>query len=344
VEAIIVAGGLGTRMLPLTVHRPKHLLPVGGVPFVVHQLAKLSAAGIERVVLATSYYADQFQPMLGDGSAWGLELVYVREAEPLGTGGAIRNAARHLLSVAADPVVILNGDILSGHSISDQLISHRSHDAEVTLHLVEVDDATAYGCVPTDTGGAVTAFVEKSEMPASRQINAGCYIFARGVIEEMPAGRVLSVEREAFPSMLAEGRRVRGYAEAAYWRDVGTPSALCQASADLVLVRVSSSAYAAEPADRWISETAEVDQSAVITGGSSIGAGAVIGAATLVEGSVVDSGARIGEGTQAVDSVVGEGASVGPGVVLHNGAVADGDRVTNAKESLQAHRHRGTSA
>jgi len=313
------------------------------VPFVLHQLAKLSAAGIERVVLATSYYADQFRPVLGDGSAWGLELVYVREAEPLGTGGAIRNAARHLFSGAADPVVILNGDILSGHSLSDQLISHRSHDAEVTLHLVEVDDARAYGCVPTDPGGAVTAFVEKSQTPVSRQINAGCYVFARGVIEEMPADRVLSIERETFPSMLAEGRRVRGYVEAAYWRDVGTPRALCQASADLVLGRVSSPAYAFEPADRWISGRADVDPSAVITGGSSIGVGAVVGAATLVEGSMVDSGARLGERSQVIDSVVGKGASVGPGVVMHNGAVTDGDRVTDARGTPREHRRRDIS-
>ncbi len=318
-----MAGGPGTRMLPLTTHRPKHLLPVGGVPFVVHQLAKLSAAGVKRVVLATSYYADQFEPVLGDGSRWHLELIYVRESERLGTGGAIRNAARHLTSGVTDPVVVLNGDILSGHNLSDQLALHRDREADVTLHLVEVDDARPFGCVQTDMNAAVTAFVEKSPVPACRQVNAGCYIFARGVIEQMPAGRVLSVERETFPSLISEGRCVSGYLETAYWRDIGTPVALCAASSDLVLGRVTSPAYGFDPAGKWVSDLAIVDESAVISGGSTIGPCSVIGAAAKVEGSVVDEQARLGDRSAVIDSVVGAGAVIGPDVVLRGGAVAD---------------------
>ncbi|MEJ7706676.1 MAG: nucleotidyltransferase family protein [Nocardioidaceae bacterium] len=176
-EAVIIAGGLGVRLLPLTEHCPKHLLPVAGIPFVVHQLTKLAEADIGRVVLATSYLADQFEPVLGDGSRWGIELVYVREQTPLGTGGAISNAAIHLRSKTAEPVVIFNGDILSGHDLSAQIAQHRDREAEVTLHLVEVEDARAFGCVPTDDAGNVLGFVEKSPNPVSRQINAGCYVF-----------------------------------------------------------------------------------------------------------------------------------------------------------------------
>ncbi|MEJ7743341.1 MAG: nucleotidyltransferase family protein [Nocardioidaceae bacterium] len=227
-----------------------------GIPFVVHLVAKLSAAGVKRVLLATSYHADQFEPVLGNGNTWDVELIYVREAEPLGTGGAIRNAAALLTSGSGEPVVVLNGDILSGHSLSDQLTHHRDQDAEVTLHLVEVDDARAFGSVPTSFDGSVTGFVEKSSDPVSRHINAGCYIFDRSIIDDIPAGEVVSVERETFPGLLAKGRRVMGHVEAAYWRDVGTPSALREASVDLVLGKVKSPAYPFAPGECWVSDAA----------------------------------------------------------------------------------------
>ena len=140
-EAVIIAGGFGTRLRPLTDRRPKHLLPVGGVPFLAHQLAKLSAAGVEHVVLATSYRAEEFRPVFGDGSAYGLSVTYVREDEPLGTGGAIRNAASALHSRPDEPVVVLNGDQLSGHDIPTQVAAFFAAYADVSLHLVEVFDA-----------------------------------------------------------------------------------------------------------------------------------------------------------------------------------------------------------
>lgn len=325
VEAIIVAGGLGTRMLPLTLHRPKHLLPVAGVPFVVHLLAKLSAAGVRRVLLATSYHADQFEPVLGNGNAWDLELVYVREAEPLGTGGAIKNAAAHLRSDAGEPVAVLNGDILSGHSLSNQLAFHRRRGADATLHLVKVDDARAFGCVPTSADGTVTGFVEKSAHPVSPQINAGCYIFGRTVIDDIPTGRAVSVERETFPDLLARGRQLVGYVEAAYWRDVGTPTALREASVDLVLGKAESPAYPFEPQDSWVSDGACVDQSAVITGGSAVGPGAVVGAGAMVTGSVVSGEARLGARCQVSGSVIGAGAVIGAGVAVRGAVVGDGE-------------------
>src|SRR5919206_4394940 len=151
-EAVIVAGGFGTRMLPLTERRPKHLLEVGGVPFLEHQLSKLAAAGVEHVVLATSYHADMFAPTLGDGSRHGLRLSYVQEEEPLGTGGAIRNVADALDPEPDHAVVVLNGDVLSGHDLRAQLADfdtdRSGRRVDVSLHLVEVDDARAFGCVP----------------------------------------------------------------------------------------------------------------------------------------------------------------------------------------------------
>lgn len=338
VEAVIVAGGLGTRLLPLTARRPKHLLPVAGVPFVEHQIAKLAQAGVRRVVLATSYHAEAFAPVLGDGSRWGLKLVYVTEEKLLGTAGAIRYAASALDPDDPDPVVILNGDILSGHDLRAQLRRHRESRADVTLHLVEVDDARAYGCVPTTADGRVTAFLEKSPDPVSRQINAGCYLFDKAVISSIPADRVVSVERETFPALLDEGRRLIGFVEQSYWRDVGTPAALCRASSDLVRGIARSPAYRAEPAEAWAHPDAEVAASAVLVGGSAVEAGAVIGEDARVEASVVGADASIGARSRLVGSVLGPGARVGTGAVLTGTAVGDGAEVGDRCELVDGAR------
>ena len=329
-EAVIVAGGLGTRLLPLTADRPKHLLPVAGVPFVEHQIAKLGEAGVRRVVLATSYHAEAFAPVLGDGSRWGLELVFVTEEHLLGTAGAIRYAAQALDPADSDPVVVMNGDILSGHDLAAQLRHHRDVSAEVTLHLVEVDDARAYGCVPTAPDGAVTAFLEKSPDPISRQINAGCYLFDKAVIDAIPPGRVVSVERETFPALLAAGRRVSGYVDRSYWRDVGTPAALCQASCDLVRGIARSPAYRLQPAEAWVHPDADVAESAVVVGGTAVEAAAVVGPESVLDGCVVGAGAAVGPRSRLAGTVLGPGARIGESVVLRGTAVGDsadiGDR------------------
>ena len=333
-DAVIVAGGLGSRLLPLTTRTPKHLLPVAGTPFVVHQIAKLAAAGVDRVVLATGFRADQFEPVLGDGSAWGVELVYVTEDRPLGTGGAIRNACRHLGGGSDDPVIVLNGDILSGHDLAAQRDRHTAADADVTLHLVEVRDASAYGCVPTDRDGRVTAFIEKSPDPVTRQINAGCYVFSRRVVEEIPSGRAVSVERETFPRLLADGRLVVGHLDRSYWIDVGTPAALVRASADLVLGVAGSPAAPASPGQSWVHASATVAADAVVVGGSSIGADAQVGSGAVVDGSVVCADAVLAEGVRAIDSVIGPGAVVEQDVVLHDAVVGDAAQIGRDCELL----------
>jgi mannose-1-phosphate guanylyltransferase len=344
VEAVIVAGGLGTRLLPLTESQPKHLLAVAGVPFVAHQLAKLATAGIRRVVLATSYHADRFEPVLGDGRNWGVEIVYVTEVEPLGTGGAIRHVLPQLRSAAADPVVVLNGDILSGHDLLRQRARHVSTGADVTLHLVEVPDARAFGCVPTDDDGFVTAFVEKSERPVSRQINAGCYIFRRQVIDRIPAGEVVSVERQTFPELLESKYRIVGYQEQAYWIDVGTPQALCRASADLVLGRATSPAYRWPAANFWAGAGARIASDAVVSEGSAISDGAVVDEGAQVRGSVVFDAAVIGAGAVVTGSAIGTGARVGSRAVLEECAVGDGTVVSDDARPAPGTRLSGTSS
>ncbi|MEY4280231.1 MAG: hypothetical protein RL313_494, partial [Actinomycetota bacterium] len=208
---ILLVGGFGTRLKPLTNEIPKPMLPVAGVPITEHQLLAAKKSGITTVVLATSYLSDVFTPYFGDGSKWGMKLLYAVEAEPLGTGGAIRNAAE--LLQGDEDVVIFNGDILSNHRIDKQIEFHHSHNADVTLHLRTVEDARAFGCVPTDSSGRVSAFLEKMDNPVTNSINAGCYVFKRSIINEIPLGEVVSIERQTFPKLVADARAVFGYLE-----------------------------------------------------------------------------------------------------------------------------------
>lgn len=337
VEAVIVAGGFGSRMMPLTARRPKHLLEVAGVPFTEHQLSRLAAAGVRRVVLATSYHADMFEPVLGDGSRFGLELVYVTEDEPLGTGGAIRNVAGALTDDPDAAIVILNGDILSSHDLSAQLLGFRTprdgRPVEVSLHLVTVEDARAFGSVPTDEAGRVTAFLEKSENPVTDQINAGCYVFRRSVIDRIPAGQVVSVEYDTFPGLLERDAVVVGHVDAAYWRDVGHPHSVVAASRDLVLGIGSSPAFdRPDGATAWVSTDADVAADATVDAGSAVSAGARIGAGALVSGSVVHPGAHVGPGARVIDSVIACGARVGTGAVVTSCAVGDDAEVADGAQ------------
>jgi mannose-1-phosphate guanylyltransferase len=323
VEAVLLVGGFGTRLRPLTLGCPKPMLPVAGVPFVLHQLARARAAGVTRVVLATSYRPEVFAA-LGDGSDLGIELVHVHETEPLGTGGAIRHAADALLSGPDDPVVVLNGDVLSGHDLAGQLAAHAAAGAAVTLHLVEVEDARAFGSVPTDAHGRVTGFVEKSDHPPTRQINAGCYVFRRSAVDAIPSGRPVSVERETFPGLLAAGAVVLGYLDSAYWLDLGTPEAYVRGSVDLVTGVISSSALPAPTGERLLLPGAAIAPDARVTGGTVVGRDASVGAGALVERSVLQDGAVVSAGAVVRSSVVGAGASVGERTVLDGVVVGHG--------------------
>ncbi|MFB7286340.1 sugar phosphate nucleotidyltransferase [Actinacidiphila glaucinigra] len=325
-EAILLVGGKGTRLHPLCTFTPKPLLLVAGVPLLTHQLARAAAAGVTRIVFATSYLAELFEREYGDGAGLGLELVYVTETEPLGTGGAIRNAARHLTCGPDEPVLVFNGDILSGLDIRGLRDGHRASGADVTLHLTRVTDPRAYGLVPTDEQGRVTTFLEKPERPeeiVTDQINAGCYVFTRSVIDSIPGDRVVSVERETFPGLLAAGAMLRGVVDATYWLDLGTPAAFVTGSADLVRGYVSSPALPGPTGEALVLPGARVDPMAVLTGGTAVCEGAVVEAGAVVEGSVVLPGASIGRGALVQRSVVGRGAVVGERTSVVGAVVGD---------------------
>jgi mannose-1-phosphate guanylyltransferase len=314
--AILLVGGFGTRLMPLTKNTPKPMLTVAGVPVTEHQIAMAKAAGISEIVLATSYLSDVFIPYFGDGSKWGIKIKYAVEKEPLGTGGAIRNAAQLLDS--NESVVILNGDVLSSHNLGEQIRQHEADDADVTLHLTEVQDARAFGCVPTDSNGRVTAFLEKMENPVTNQINAGCYVFNPRVVSTIPLNTVVSVERETFPELVASGAKVFGYVENAYWLDIGTPRALLKASIDIVQ---RNGEFLAMPGS-------SIDPTAVISGGSCIGANSTVGAGAVIQGSIVEADCVIGQDSRIMDSFVAAGARVENGSTIASSFVMNGEILT----------------
>ena len=299
---ILLVGGFGTRLKPLTNESPKPMLPVAGLPVTEHQILAAKRAGIHTLVLATSYLAEVFTPYFGDGSQWDMKILYAVEKEPLGTGGAIRNAAQ--LLGRDEEIVIFNGDVLSRHSIADQLAFHQQHKADVTLHLIKVDDARAFGCVPIDSEGRVTAFLEKMENPVTNLINAGCYIFSPEVIDRIPLDTVVSVERETFPELVAEQRPIFGYHEQAYWLDVGTPAALFKGSRDLVV------------GDFHTMADCVISPDATITGGTSIGARCQIGAGATIDDCIIGDDVTVGAGASLTRSFLAHGAAVAPGAVF----------------------------
>jgi mannose-1-phosphate guanylyltransferase len=222
--------------------------------------------------------------------------------------------------------------VLSGHDLSAQLALHEQRGAEVTLHLTEVEDARAFGCVPTDDSGRVTAFLEKMPEPITNHINAGCYIFRRRVVDSIPAGRPVSVERDTFPLLLDRGALILGYLEAAYWLDVGTPAAYVRGSADLVLGLADSPALPGPAGPFLALPGADINADAYLAGGTAVGADARVGGGVVLDGSVVMDDAEIGDGAVVRRSVVGRAARVGAGCVLDEAFVGDGASVGPGNE------------
>ncbi|MCV7288802.1 NDP-sugar synthase [Mycolicibacterium wolinskyi] len=335
VDAVVLVGGQGTRLRPLTLSAPKPMLPTAGLPFLTHLLSRIAAAGIKHVVMGTSYKAEVFEDAFGDGSELGLEIEYVTETEPLGTGGAIANVADKL---RYDTAMVFNGDVLSGADLGALLEAHDEHRADVTLHLVRVGDPRAFGCVPTDPDGLVTAFLEKTQDPPTDQINAGCYVFKRAVIEKLPRGRALSVEREVFPGLLADGLRVCGYVDMSYWRDMGTPEDFVRGSADLVRGIATSPALNGHRGESLVHEGAAVAPGALLIGGTVIGRGAEIGAGARLDGAVIFDGVRVEAGAVIERSIIGFGARIGPRALIRDGVIGDGADIGARCELLRGAR------
>ena len=316
-KAILLVGGFGTRLKPLTNNVPKPMLPLAGLPVTEHQIIAAQNAGITELVLATAYLSEVFTPYFGDGSQWGMKLSYAIEKEPMGTGGAIRNAFDSFTSVGEnEKIVIFNGDVISSHNLAKQLEFHDEKGAGVTLHLVEVTDARKFGCVPIGDDGRVLDFLEKMDNPISNVINAGCYVFSASVIKSIPQNQVISVERETFPGLLRDGVKIYGFLDNSYWLDVGTPEALIKGSRDIVTGEANSSALDGVPTSVRTSQAialgdCEIGEGVQLIDGTSLGRGVRVAAGARVSGSIICDGVSIGAGTTIDQSFIAAGTEIG---------------------------------
>jgi mannose-1-phosphate guanylyltransferase len=343
VQALILAGGEGTRLRPLTSTVPKPVVPLVDRPFIAFMLDWLRSHGVDDVVLSCGHLAEGVRRVLGDGAAFGMRLRYVEEPEPLGTGGALKHAE----GLLDERFLMLNGDVLTDIDVSAQLRRHEATGARATLALYPVEDPSAYGLVRLDGSGAVTEFVEK---PAPDQIDthnvsAGVYVLERSVLELLAPGQPASIEREVFPELVGDG--LYGHVSSGYWMDIGTPERYLQATFDIlegnvateVAVRMGSSFVCVEDG---VESAGRVIPPALLESGCRIAAHARVGAEVVLE-----SGVSVGEGTTIErsvvlrDAVVGAGCTlrgciVGPGVSIGDHCVVEGMSVLGEGVSLGA--------
>jgi mannose-1-phosphate guanylyltransferase len=324
-KAVVLVGGEGTRLRPLTETVPKPLLPLVDRPILDHVLDHLVAHGVREVIMSSPYLEDTFHPFI-EARGGDPAITWVTEREPLGTGGAVVSSLDHL---GDESFFALNGDILTDLDLTAMLERHRERGAVATIALHHVEDARPFGLVVTDPTGRVTEFREKPPDPISADINAGTYVLEPSALRAWPAGRYLWIEGEVFPALIRDGAPVHGFDAGAYWLDLGTPEQYLRAHIDLLEGRVRGISYEAP----WMGPGASVDpaarigRSVVIGEGARVGAGAEVDEAVLLAGAEVDEEARVvrsivgtrgtvGRGATLVDSVLGEGARVPPGTRL----------------------------
>ena len=325
-RAVVLVGGFGTRLRPLTLTTPKPMLPVGHRPIVENLVRMLATAGIDEVVLGLGFKPEPFIDAFPDGTCAGVRLHYAVEPEPLDTAGAIRFAAED--AGIDDTFVVVNGDVLTDLDVSSLIAFHRSKGAEATIHLTPVDDPSAYGVVAVDAEGRVERFVEKPApgTAPSNLINAGTYVLEPSVLRRIESGRKVSIEREIFPLMVTDGG-LYAMATDDYWIDTGRPEPYLRANLDMIDgVRRKLSAAGVE-IGAVVHPTALVEHSLV-------SAGATIAPGASVHDSVILSGAIIHEGALVRDSIVmgtvGARAHITDTVVGVSGVIADGATLVHA--------------
>ncbi len=329
---MILAGGQGTRLRPLTLARAKPVVPLLNEPFLAYQLALLGQHRVSDVILTCSYRVEDIRMALGT-ERYGTALRYVVEQEPLGTGGAVRNAA----DLVRGRLWVLNGDILTDADLTAMARFHETRQARLTILLTRVADPRAYGLVETDADGRIRRFREKpapDEPLTTDTVNAGVYLLDAELLFRIPSERVVSIEREVFPGLIADGVACFGWCPTAYWRDIGSPDAYRLAQMDLLDGRVRTSLV---PAGRprgpaWVADDAAVAAQAHIEGP------AVVGSAVRVEGqarvgprAVIGAGSHIGAGARVEEAVVWERVRIGAGAVLRQCVVGNDAHIgTNA--------------
>ena len=340
-RAVVLVGGEGTRLRPLTVSMPKPMLPVAEVLMIERVVAHLGLHGIDEVVLSMGYRPDAFLNAFPEGTCSGIRLTYAVEPERLGTAGGVAFAARE--AGVEETFVVVNGDVLSDLDLSELISFHRRREGEATIALTPVEDPSAFGVVPTDEDGRVSAFIEKPrrEEAPTNFVNAGFYVLEPGVLDRIPAGTPMSIEHEVFPPLVAD-RALFALGSCAYWTDTGTPSLYLEANLDyarglrgdppapgartrapgvwtlgagVIDGEVMASSLVGDAA--YVASGATVEES-IVGGGARVEHGAVVRRSVLLPGAVVHAGARV------ECSIIGEGAVVGDDAVLSDLTVVEG--------------------
>ena len=328
-RAIVLVGGAGTRLRPLTYSLPKPLLPIANVAFLSRQLAWLAAHGIDEVVLSLGYLPDAFVAHLPGDRFEDMKVRYAIEDEPLGTAGGVRYAAD--TAGVDERFVVCNGDVLTNLDLTELIAIHAARHADATIHLTRVDNPSAFGVVPTGSDGEVRAFIEKP--PAGRAptnwVNAGTYVLEPSVLDRIPARLNTSIERETFPRLLEQSGRLFGYQSDDYWIDIGTPEKYLEAHADILAGRLGPEACAAAGATPvrpgvWSGPDVAVAGTAVVEAPALLGGGSVVGDEARVDASVLGAGCEIGAGAAVVRSVLLDGAALAPGAAVHGSVVGPG--------------------
>ncbi|MGH9768102.1 MAG: sugar phosphate nucleotidyltransferase [Blastocatellia bacterium] len=339
-QALILAGGEGARLRPLTIHTPKPIVPLANRPFLFYQIALLKRAEIKDIILSLSYQPNKIESIFGDGEDLGLRIRYVVEATPMGTAGAYKYSQERLNQT----IVVINGDILTDLDITEILAYHREKKAVATIALAPVENPSAYGLVEADSSGRVRRFVEKPkpEEITCNTINAGIYVLEPSVLNYIPAGEKFSFEYQLFPALLAAKEQFYAYTWPGYWIDIGAPQRYLQANQDLINGRLKSfdvtrSALMLNEAD---AETIRIDARSVIDPtcalkpgveiiNSVLGPNCIIEERARIENSVLLAGARVGKAAEISDSIAGKSCLIGRNAKVTNATLGDKTSLTD---------------
>ncbi|TDT52027.1 sugar phosphate nucleotidyltransferase [Fonticella tunisiensis] len=320
-KALFLAGGMGTRLRPLTNKLPKPMVPIMGKPLLERNMVNLKDCGISEMVLSTCYKPQYIERYFGDGDRHGLKIHYVCEDIPLGTGGAIKNTE----SFYDDTFLIFNSDILSNINFKELIQYHKSKSADVTIAITQVNNPSMYGVIEYDENGYAISFKEKPQPHeiTSNYINAGVYVFEPEVLKEIPSGRVVSVEREVFPLLLQKGYKIAVYKSGSYWMDIGTPEKYLQAHRDIFSGKCKISDIDFSDKDVYRVKNATIHSTVRILGPVYIGENVEIEAyATIGPNTVIGNNARIGKGSKIIGSVLWDNVVVGNGARLFGTIIA----------------------
>jgi NDP-sugar pyrophosphorylase family protein len=316
-KGLILAGGKGTRLRPLTIHTPKPVVPVANSPFLLYQIDLMRSAGINEIILSLSYQPRKIEDLLKDGSDYGVWIRYAVEGTPLGTGGAFKNAEEHI----SDSTIVFNGDVLTSIDLAAVVAHHRAAKAVATIVLTPVENPSAYGLVETDPAGWIQRFIEKPgpDEITCKTINAGIYVLEPSVLKYMPKGEPYSFERGLFPTLLEHKEPVMSFVFDKYWIDIGTPQKYLEVHRDILSRKFVSPRVSQSALDRSV-----LPAGAVVDDKSIIGPDVTIREGARVENSVIGKNCKIGEGVHIVDSVIWSGNTIDADARISGSLIAKG--------------------